>query len=153
MVCVGYWIVKDFFVNFFIYLDWMPSTLSLYLVFYDEHLFFYCFSTFFMDLSCNRNLFHLYVIIACWIISYSHQGSWVCEDYDLLYETWFHFQVARKLAMVEADLERAEERAESGESYVFRAVLLCVACFIYRECSAESVWIVVTSNSFCVSSA
>lgn len=25
-------------------------------------------------------------------------------------------QVARKLAMVEADLERAEERAESGES-------------------------------------
>lgn len=28
-------------------------------------------------------------------------------------------QVARKLAMVEADLERAEERAESGEAYVF----------------------------------
>lgn len=27
-----------------------------------------------------------------------------------------HTQVARKLAMVEADLERAEERAESGES-------------------------------------
>jgi hypothetical protein len=36
----------------------------------------------------------------------------------LLYKTWFKFQVARKLAMVEADLERAEERAESGESYV-----------------------------------
>lgn len=28
-------------------------------------------------------------------------------------------QVARKLAMVEADLERAEERAELGEKYVF----------------------------------
>lgn len=27
-----------------------------------------------------------------------------------------HSQVARKLAMVEADLERAEERAETGES-------------------------------------
>jgi hypothetical protein len=31
--------------------------------------------------------------------------------------------------MVEADLERAEERAESGESYVSRAIVLCVACF------------------------
>jgi len=29
----------------------------------------------------------------------------------------FRFQVARKLAMVEADLERAEERAEAGEKY------------------------------------
>lgn len=29
-------------------------------------------------------------------------------------------KVARKLAMVEADLERAEERAEQGEKYVFR---------------------------------
>lgn len=29
---------------------------------------------------------------------------------------WKIRQVARKLAMVEADLERAEERAESGES-------------------------------------
>lgn len=28
----------------------------------------------------------------------------------------WYLQVARKLAMVEADLERAEERAESGES-------------------------------------
>ena len=28
------------------------------------------------------------------------------------------FQVARKLAMVEADLERAEERAETGESKI-----------------------------------
>jgi len=27
-------------------------------------------------------------------------------------------KVARKLAMVEADLERAEERAETGESWV-----------------------------------
>lgn len=27
-------------------------------------------------------------------------------------------KVARKLAMVEADLERAEERAEQGEKYV-----------------------------------
>jgi hypothetical protein len=27
-------------------------------------------------------------------------------------------QVARKLAMVEADLERAEERAEAGEKWV-----------------------------------
>ena len=30
----------------------------------------------------------------------------------------FFFQVARKLAMVEADLERAEERAETGESKI-----------------------------------
>lgn len=28
-------------------------------------------------------------------------------------------KVARKLAMVEADLERAEERAEQGEKYVY----------------------------------
>ena len=28
------------------------------------------------------------------------------------------FKVARKLAMVEADLERAEERAETGESKI-----------------------------------
>jgi hypothetical protein len=35
--------------------------------------------------------------------------------------------------MVEADLERAEERAESGESYVLRVVLLCVACVIHRD--------------------
>lgn len=31
----------------------------------------------------------------------------------------YNNQVARKLAMVEADLERAEERAELGEKYVF----------------------------------
>ena len=30
----------------------------------------------------------------------------------------FAVQVARKLAMVEADLERAEERAETGESKI-----------------------------------
>lgn len=30
----------------------------------------------------------------------------------------YNTQVARKLAMVEADLERAEERAELGEKYV-----------------------------------
>jgi hypothetical protein len=30
----------------------------------------------------------------------------------------FLIQVARKLAMVEADLERAEERAETGESKI-----------------------------------
>ena len=29
-----------------------------------------------------------------------------------------YYQVARKLAMVEADLERAEERAETGESKI-----------------------------------
>lgn len=51
------------------------------------------------------------------------------------------WQVARKLAMVEADLERAEERAEAGEGYVFdqnrvfclfaptRVVFCC--CLIY----------------------
>ncbi|PSN46959.1 Tropomyosin [Blattella germanica] len=42
---------------------------------------------------------------------------------------WFNlehsgFQVARKLAMVEADLERAEERAETGESYVARKLVM-----------------------------
>ena len=55
----------------------------------------------------------------------------MCGLCHLLHKTWFHFQVARKLAMVEADLERAEERAESGESYVVR-VMYCVACFIRR---------------------
>lgn len=55
----------------------------------------------------------------------------MCGLFHLLHNTWFHFQVARKLAMVEADLERAEERAESGESYVVR-VVFCVACFIHR---------------------
>lgn len=33
-------------------------------------------------------------------------------------------QVARKLAMVEADLERAEERAEQGEKYVLCVVVV-----------------------------
>ena len=32
--------------------------------------------------------------------------------------TTTYYQVARKLAMVEADLERAEERAETGESKI-----------------------------------
>ena len=32
------------------------------------------------------------------------------------------FQVARKLAMVEADLERAEERAEAGEKWVWKYI-------------------------------
>jgi hypothetical protein len=41
--------------------------------------------------------------------------------------------------MVEADLERAEERAESGESYVLRVVLMCVACFIHRDYIIESI--------------
>ncbi len=35
---------------------------------------------------------------------------------DLVY--YIFSQVARKLAMVEADLERAEERAETGESKI-----------------------------------
>ena len=35
----------------------------------------------------------------------------LAEDADRKYD-----EVARKLAMVEADLERAEERAEAGES-------------------------------------
>jgi hypothetical protein len=56
------------------------------------------------------------------------------------------------LAMVEADLERAEERAESGESYVLWVVLLCVACFIHRSCIIEYVWIVIfLGNNLCVS--
>ncbi|XP_063539828.1 tropomyosin isoform X21 [Cydia strobilella] len=40
------------------------------------------------------------------------QAKLIAEESDKKYE-----EVARKLAMVEADLERAEERAESGESY------------------------------------
>lgn len=39
-------------------------------------------------------------------------------------------QVARKLAMVEADLERAEERAEAGESYVAIAKLAVHAFYV-----------------------
>lgn len=46
------------------------------------------------------------------------------------------FQVARKLAMVEADLERAEERAESGESYVVR-VIFCVLHVSFTDCVNE----------------
>lgn len=43
------------------------------------------------------------------------------NDTSFVDENWWHddmslMQVARKLAMVEADLERAEERAEAGES-------------------------------------
>lgn len=51
----------------------------------------------------------------------------LCENSDL--------QVARKLAMVEADLERAEERAESGESYVF-LVVYCVLHALFTELSS-----------------
>lgn len=39
----------------------------------------------------------------------------MCKTKTQTYK-WFGIQVARKLAMVEADLERAEERAEAGES-------------------------------------
>ena len=35
-----------------------------------------------------------------------------------IFNTLLFAQVARKLAMVEADLERAEERAETGESKI-----------------------------------
>jgi hypothetical protein len=41
--------------------------------------------------------------------------------------TYEILQVARKLAMVEADLERAEERAEAGEKWV--------TFLIYLDCS------------------
>ncbi|XP_063368102.1 uncharacterized protein LOC134656487 isoform X9 [Cydia amplana] len=40
------------------------------------------------------------------------EARFLAEEADKKYD-----EVARKLAMVEADLERAEERAESGESY------------------------------------
>lgn len=40
--------------------------------------------------------------------------------------------MARKLAMVEADLERAEERAESGEKYDYfitkKKLCVCMVC-------------------------
>ena len=39
------------------------------------------------------------------------EARMMAEDADRKYD-----EVARKLAMVEADLERAEERAETGES-------------------------------------
>ena len=38
-------------------------------------------------------------------------------EYSILYVCYF-FKVARKLAMVEGDLQRAEERAEAGESKI-----------------------------------
>lgn len=60
----------------------------------------------------------------------------ICGLFLLLHITWFHFQVARKLAMVEADLERAEERAESGESYVVR-VIFCVLHVSFTDCFNE----------------
>lgn len=41
------------------------------------------------------------------------EARMMAEDADRKYD-----EVARKLAMVESDLERAEERAETGESYV-----------------------------------
>merc|ERR1711910_267503 len=41
------------------------------------------------------------------------QAKLIAEEADKKYE-----EVARKLAMVEADLERAEERAETGESKI-----------------------------------
>ena len=48
-----------------------------------------------------------------------------CTSLTLIHPSYFHVvtpcafsQVARKLAMVEADLERAEERAETGESKI-----------------------------------
>ncbi|KPJ03111.1 Tropomyosin [Papilio xuthus] len=40
------------------------------------------------------------------------EARFLAEEADKKYD-----EVARKLAMVEADLERAEERAEAGESY------------------------------------
>ena len=60
----------------------------------------------------------------------------ICGLFHLSHKTWFHFQVARKLAMVEADLERAEERAESGESYVVR-VVFCVLHVSFTDCIDE----------------
>lgn len=50
---------------------------------------------------------------------------WKVKIYLKKYKYWLEIfllnewlKVARKLAMVEADLERAEERAETGESWV-----------------------------------
>lgn len=53
-------------------------------------------------------------------------------------------KVARKLAMVEADLERAEERAELGEKYVFLMIkAMCstwlnflLICFVHVFCQS-----------------
>jgi hypothetical protein len=45
--------------------------------------------------------------------------------------------------MVEADLERAEERAESGESYVFRA-LFCVLHVSFTDCINEYIWLAIS---------
>lgn len=53
-------------------------------------------------------------------------------------------KVARKLAMVEADLERAEERAELGEKYVLLMIrAMCstwwnfvLICFVHVFCQS-----------------
>ena len=42
----------------------------------------------------------------------------LCQVNSILFSSTSVSQVARKLAMVEADLERAEERAETGESKI-----------------------------------
>ena len=42
---------------------------------------------------------------------------YICQV-ELIFSSISVSQVARKLAMVEADLERAEERAETGESKI-----------------------------------
>lgn len=52
--------------------------------------------------------------------------------------TTFNTKVARKLAMVEADLERAEERAELGEKYVFVVAKLSVVVMKFCICLCVS---------------
>lgn len=53
----------------------------------------------------------------CWYSHGSERALFFKIEFSLQYLFFVaSHQVARKLAMVEADLERAEERAESGES-------------------------------------
>merc|ERR1712032_1375259 len=58
------------------------------------------------------------------------QAKLIAEEADKKYE-----EVARKLAMVEADLERAEERAETGESKIVELERLATATQKLAEAS------------------
>ena len=74
-------------------------------------------STFFEDVSSSSILQALYVVFFV-AFRYSLHVCLAANPFTTKPRMSDFVQVARKLAMVEADLERAEERAETGESKI-----------------------------------
>ena len=62
------------------------------------------------------------------------EAKTMVEESDIKYD-----EVARKLAMVEGDLQRAEERANQGITDNYNHITTCLSCYIdIRYCKTFS---------------